>query len=44
MIGPLGPAVVTTRGMEQPSDLADEFWQWLRNAAGLIIRALLLKL
>src|SRR5260370_9606982 len=44
IVGPLGPAAVTTRGMERPADIADESWQELRGAAGFIIRALLLKL
>jgi hypothetical protein len=44
IVGPFGPAAVTTRGMERPADIADESWQELRSAAGVIIRALLLKL
>jgi hypothetical protein len=42
VFGPLGPAHVTTRGMNRPPDISDESWSKLRSAAGIAIRALLL--
>lgn len=44
IIGLLGPAAVTATGMDRPADIADESWQMLRGAAGVVVRALLLRL
>jgi hypothetical protein len=43
MIGPLGPARVTATEMRRPSDISDESWHELRSAAGLVLRAILLR-
>jgi len=42
MIGPFGPARVTTTGMARPAGVTDEAWRELRTTAGIVIRALLL--
>ena len=42
MIGPFGPARVTTTGMARPTGVTDEAWRELRATAGIVIRALLL--
>jgi hypothetical protein len=42
MIGPFGPARVTTTGMARPAGVTDEAWRELRATAGIVIRALLL--
>lgn len=44
IIGPLGPAVVTTTHMQRPDACTDESWRELRAAAGIVLRALLLDL
>jgi hypothetical protein len=42
MIGPLGPARVTTQGMQRPDGVNDDVWYELTQAAGVVMRALLL--
>jgi hypothetical protein len=44
MIGPLGPAHVATIGMQRPDGVSDEVWYELTQAAGVVMRALLLGL
>jgi hypothetical protein len=43
MIGPLGPARVSASGMERPVGINDESWRELRSAAGVVLRAILLR-
>jgi hypothetical protein len=42
MVEPFGPARVTTTAMVQPDHLGDRSWRELRQAAGIVLRALLL--
>jgi hypothetical protein len=43
IIGPFGPVLVTTTGMDRPPGLDDdEDWLQLRSAAAFIIRVLLI--
>ncbi len=44
MIGPLGPARVAPDGMQRPPDANDDVWHELTQAAGVVMRALLLGL
>jgi hypothetical protein len=42
MVGPLGPARVAADGMQRPPDTNDDVWYELTQAAGVVMRALLL--
>lgn len=44
MIGPLGPARVAATGMQRRDDVNDDVWYELTQAAGVVMRALLLRL
>lgn len=44
LIGPVGPALVHATGMDRPADVSDDMWRELRASAGIIMRALLLRL
>lgn len=44
LIGPVGPALVRATGMDRPAGVSDDMWRELRVTAGLIIRALLLRI
>jgi hypothetical protein len=39
IVGPFGPARLTTTGMERPPLIDDAAWLRLRGAAGMVIRA-----
>lgn len=43
MIGPLGPARVTTTAMGRPEGITDESWRELRTAGGIVLRAILFR-
>lgn len=44
VIGPMGPVFVTAAEMQRPASMNDEAWREIRSAAGIVIRALLLRM